>query len=178
MSCEISELEYGVFEKDLAPFVLSFLGQPKVHPSAEAVTSLLVTKRCMRFNLVNGIKTTRPLHAYELFHSLLLFLLSGCPFKIRNSCFFHPIFGFGFFVTFGDKVKKIQKYYVIFVSFLQGKMVEVEKNRKENRATKVNKIPKTKRGKYGMNETHLTVFPLWRLNLEQQFYDLPKSRPE
>ena len=83
MSCEISELEYGVFEKDLAPIVLSFLGQPKVHPSAEAVTSLLVTKRCMRFNLVNGIKTTRPLHAYELFHSLLLFLLSGSsPFYI------------------------------------------------------------------------------------------------
>ena len=83
-SLRISELEYGVFENDLAPIVLSFLGQPKVHPSAEAVTSLLVTKRCMRFNLVNGIKTTRPLHAYELFHSLLLFLLSGCPFKIWN----------------------------------------------------------------------------------------------
>ena len=73
ISLKISELEYGVFENDLAPIVLSFLGQPKVHPSAEAVTSLLVTKRCMRFNLVNGIKTTRPLHAYELFHSLFFF---------------------------------------------------------------------------------------------------------
>ena len=36
---------------------------------------------------------------------------------------------------------------------LQGKMGETEKKRKENHATKVTKIPKTKRRKYGMNET-------------------------
>jgi len=32
-------------------------------------------------------------------------------------------------------------------------MGKMEKNRKENNATKVNKIPKNKRQKYGMNET-------------------------
>ena len=41
-------------------------------------------------------------------------------------------------VTFGNEVKKIQKYYVIFAYVLQGKM---------------GKISKTKRQKYGMNET-------------------------
>ena len=68
-------------------------------------------------------------------------------------CFVHPIFGFLVLVTFGDEVTKIQKYYVIFVYILQGKMGKTEKNRKENHATKVTKIPKTKRRKYGMNET-------------------------
>ena len=48
---------------------------------------------------------------------------------------------------------KIQKYYVIFVYILQGKMGKTEKKRKENHATKVTKISKTKRQKYGMNET-------------------------
>ena len=60
---------------------------------------------------------------------------------------------FSFLVTFGDGVTKIQKYYVLFVYILQGKMGNTEKNRKENHATIVTKIPKTKRRKYGMNET-------------------------
>ena len=60
---------------------------------------------------------------------------------------------FWFLVTFGDKVTKIQKYYVIFAYILQGKMGMMEKNRKENHTTKVTKIPKTKRRKYGINET-------------------------
>ena len=64
--------------------------------------------------------------------------------------FFHPIFCFWFLVTFGDEVTKIQKYYVIFVYILQGKMGKKEKKTKENQATIVTKIPKTKRGKYGM----------------------------
>ena len=34
------------------------------------------------------------------------------------------------------------------------------KKQGKNHATKVTKIPKNKRGKYEMNETHLTVFPL------------------
>ena len=62
----------------------------------------------------------------------------------------HPIFRFLFLVTFGNEVTKIRKYYVIFVYILQGKM---EKNQKENHATKVTKISKTKRRKYGMNKT-------------------------
>ena len=57
-------------------------------------------------------------------------------------------------VTFGNDVTKIQKYYVIFVYILQGKM---EKNRKENHTTKVTKISKTKRQKHGMNKTIGTI---------------------
>ena len=59
---------------------------------------------------------------------------------------------FSFLVTLGDEVTKIQKYYVIFVYILQDKMGKMEKNRKENHATKVTKIPETKRLKYGMNK--------------------------
>ena len=62
-------------------------------------------------------------------------------------------FAFSFLVTFGDKVTKIQKYNVIFVYILQGKMGKTEKNTEENHATKVTKIQKTKRQKYGMNKT-------------------------
>ena len=72
---------------------------------------------------------------------------------IIHLCFVHPIFRFWFLVTFGNEVKKIQKYYIIFVYCLLGQMGKTEKNRKENHATKVTKISKTKRRKYGMNET-------------------------
>ena len=47
---------------------------------------------------------------------------------------------------------KLQKYYIIIDYILQGKMGETEKKRKENHATKVTDIPKTKRLKYGMNK--------------------------
>ena len=71
---------------------------------------------------------------------------------------------FSFLVTFGDKVTKIRKYYLIFVYILQGKMRKTEKIQKENHATKVTKIPKTKRQKYGMNETIIRISqPLKRL---------------
>ena len=40
----------------------------------------------------------------------------------------HPIFRFWFLVTFDDEVRKIQKYYVIFVYILQGKMGKTETN--------------------------------------------------
>ena len=46
-------------------------------------------------------------------------------------CFVHPIFRFWFLVTFGDKVMKIQKYYVIFVCILQGKMGRTEKKQEK-----------------------------------------------
>ena len=62
---------------------------------------------------------------------------------------------FWFLVTFDNKVTKIRKYYVIFVYILQGKMGKTEKKQKENHATKVIKIPTTKRQKYGMNETFI-----------------------
>ena len=41
------------------------------------------------------------------------------------------IFRFWFLVTFGDEVTKIQKYHVIFVYILQGKMGKIEKNGKK-----------------------------------------------
>ena len=71
-------------------------------------------------------------------------------FQFGDICFVHPVFRFWFFDTFGDKVTKI---YVIFVYILKGKMGKTEKNPKENHATEVTKIPKTKRRKYGMKET-------------------------
>ena len=43
---------------------------------------------------------------------------------------FIPYFVFWFLVTFGNKVKKIGKYYVIFVYILQGKMCKTEKKTK------------------------------------------------
>ena len=46
-----------------------------------------------------------------------------------------------------------RKYYIIFVYILQAKMDMMEKTPKENHATKITKIPKTKRRKFGMNET-------------------------
>ena len=41
--------------------------------------------------------------------------------------FVHPIFHFWFFITFADKVMKIQNYYVIFVYILQGKTEKKER---------------------------------------------------
>ena len=45
----------------------------------------------------------------------------------------------------------MQKYHGIFVCILQGTMSKMEK---ENHATKVTKIQKTKRQKYGMNNVN------------------------
>jgi hypothetical protein len=49
---------------------------------------------------------------------------------------------------------KLQKYYVIFV-YLHFARQDTQdgKKQKENQATKVTTIPKTKTPKYGMNET-------------------------
>ena len=54
-----------------------------------------------------------------------------------HSSFVHPIFRFGFLVTFGDEVTKIVSVYI-----LQGKMGKTGKNGKENHASKVTKIAK------------------------------------
>ena len=52
-------------------------------------------------------------------------------YKNADLYFVHPIFRFWLLVTFGDEVTKIQKYYVIFVYILQGKMGKTEKNGKK-----------------------------------------------
>ena len=57
---------------------------------------------------------------------------------------------FSFFVTFGDKLTKILRN--LCLHFARQDWQDGKKP-KENRATKVTKIPKTKRRKYGMNET-------------------------
>ena len=67
---------------------------------------------------------------------------------------FIPFLVFGFWSLLETKWRK---YYVIFVYILQGKMGKTQKKQKENHATKVIKIPKTKRWKYGMNKTIISV---------------------
>ena len=62
---------------------------------------------------------------------------------------------FSFLVSWSFLATKLQKYYVIFVYILQGKMGKTKKNRKTNYATKVTKIPKTKKRKCGKNKTKL-----------------------
>ena len=47
---------------------------------------------------------------------------------------------FSFLVTFGNKITKIQKNYIIFVYILQGKMGKIEQN--------VNKITQLNQSKY------------------------------
>ena len=63
---------------------------------------------------------------------------------------FIPFFVFGFLVTFGNKVTKILRNLCLHFARQDG---QNGKKWKENHATKVTKIPKTKRQKYGMNET-------------------------
>ena len=85
------------------------------------------------------------------------FLVIGLKMKrTYDMCYVHFIFHLWFLVTFGDKVMKIWKYYVIFVYILQGKLGKTKK-RKESDKTKVTKIPETKSQKYGMNETMVCV---------------------
>ena len=52
---------------------------------------------------------------------------------------------------------KVRKYYVTCVYILQSKMGKTEKKQKENHASKVTKIPKTKRQKCGMNKTKVLL---------------------
>ena len=59
-------------------------------------------------------------------------------------CIVHPVFRFWFLVTFGDKVMKIRKYYVIFFYILQGKMGKTEKNGKKITQLKWSKYQKIK----------------------------------
>ena len=61
---------------------------------------------------------------------------------------FIPFFVLGFWSIL------FQKYYVIFVYILQGKMGKTDKPERKH-ATKVTKIPKTKRRKYWRNKTFI-----------------------
>jgi hypothetical protein len=46
-------------------------------------------------------------------------------------------------------------------------MGKTEKNQKENHTTKVTKISKTKRRKYGMNETEVKVLSLYYASIKK-----------
>ena len=69
-------------------------------------------------------------------------------------CFIHPIFRFWFSVTFGDEVTKILRNLCLHFARQDG---QDGKKRKENHATKVTQIPKTKRRRYEMNETMILI---------------------
>ena len=71
----------------------------------------------------------------------------------RFLCFIHPIFRFWFLVTFGNKVTKILRNLCLHEARQDG---QDGKKLKENHKTKVTKLPKTKRRKYGMNETMIS----------------------
>ena len=69
--------------------------------------------------------------------------------KIKSEkCFVHPIFRCWFLVTFGDEVTKILHNLCLHFARQDG-----QDGKKMERKSKVTKIPKTKRRKYGMNET-------------------------
>ena len=70
--------------------------------------------------------------------------------KSFDFCFVHSIFRFWFLVTFGDEVTKILRILYLHFARQDG---QDGKKWKENHASKVTKIPKTKRRKYGMNQT-------------------------
>jgi hypothetical protein len=67
-------------------------------------------------------------------------------FKISAFCFVHPIFCFWFLVTFGHEGTKILRNLCLHFERQDG---QDEKKWKENHATKVTKIPKTKRQDMG-----------------------------
>ena len=68
-------------------------------------------------------------------------------------CFVHPKFHFWFLVTFGNEVTKI--LHNLCLHFARQDPKDGRK-RKVNHATKVTKIPKTKRQKHGMNKTFVS----------------------
>ena len=89
--------------------------------------------------------------------SLELKKISKKRISFKGLVFRSSHFCFSFLVTFGNKVTKIWKYYVIFAYILQGKMGKTAKKRKENHATNLTKVPKTKRRKYLTEFTKLVI---------------------
>ena len=65
---------------------------------------------------------------------------------------------FSFLVTFVDKVYENMKILCNLCLHFARKDGQDRKNENENYETKMTKIPKTKRRKYGMNKTLVTKF--------------------
>ena len=73
-----------------------------------------------------------------------------------------------FLVFWSLLVTKLQKYYILNLCLHFARQDgQDRKKKKENHATKATKIPNTKRGKYGMNETFVKNFFLTRLLFRQ-----------
>ena len=79
-------------------------------------------------------------------------------------CFVYPIFDFLVLVTFGDAVMKIRKIlYNLCLHFAR-------QDGRENHATTGTKMPKTKRRKYGINETKMWLLPKMNAKLTVTVY--------
>ena len=95
--------------------------------------------------------------------------------NLDSSVSFIPffVFRFWFLVTFADEVTKILCNLCLHFARQDG---QDGKNQKENHATKVTKIPKTIRRKYGMNETIYYItsstflsFQKWQIYCPSQY---------
>ena len=67
----------------------------------------------------------------QLFRRHSIYIKTVSSNVLAHVCFVHPIFRFWFLVTFVEEVTKIQKYYIIFVYILQGRMGKTGKTGKK-----------------------------------------------
>ena len=114
---------------------------------------------CLTFEFENGISSA----------SLLCFM--SWQNVLSNTTFvsFIPFFVFGHFWRRSYKNTKILCNPCLHFARQDGQ------DRKENHATKVTKIPKNKRRKYGMNETNITEHFFWNTTgQENQFWVVSK----
>ena len=88
-----------------------------------------------------------------MFHSLSICKII-CRFCLDTFVSFIPFFVFGHFWRQCNKNMKILRNICLHFARQDG---QDGKNRKWNHTTKVTKIPKTKRQKYGMNETFVWI---------------------
>ena len=131
----------------LTQYYISSTPPPWIQNPIEACASYIETLKTFTVNAKQGsnCRQKKPPKMNNSKYIAKFYWLSTLPIVS-----FIPFLVFGFWSLLATKLRK---YYVIFVYILQGKMGKTEKNRKENHKTKVTKIPKTKRRKYGMNET-------------------------
>ena len=101
-------------------------------------------------NLPTYLLLKKPLHFWiksyfsPIFSNFLNIFFFGYYMSLYWLVFCSSHFSYFVLVTFGDKVKKIWRYYVIFVYILQGKMGKMEKKGKKITHLKWPKYQKTK----------------------------------
>ena len=90
---------------------------------------------------------------------------------LYSDCMFVSfLFRFSFFISFGDKVTKILRNLCLHFARQDGQ--DRKKNQKKNYATKVTKIPKNSRRKYGMNETIIEKMGSFMTTFTHSFFSL------